>query len=118
MKFKLWIKSKNKKKDMINLSELKISEFQYVDHKNKILSDKFNEEVYELSEDEIEKKRIRDHAVSALFSNQPTIVNSNAIQKQIDYDRVNRQTNHPIASHLSIALKKAKLENIRKNSRR
>lgn len=113
-----YYRSKNKKKDMINLSELKKSEFQYIDYKNKTLSEKFNEEVYELSEDEIEKKKRRDDAVSTLFSNQPTIVNSNSIQKKIDYDRINRQTNHPIASHLSVALKKAKLENIRKNSRR
>jgi ribonucleotide reductase alpha subunit len=33
-------------------------------------------------------------------------------------DAINKKTNHPISSQLSIALKKAKLENIKKNSRR
>lgn len=113
-----YYKSKNKKKNMITLSELKTSEFQFVNYKTKTLSDKFNEEIPELSEDELERKRKRDEAVNSLFSNQPTIVSPKPNQKQIDYGRINKQTNRPISSHLSVALKKAKLEEIRRGSRR
>ena len=38
-------------------------------------------------------------------------------QKQIDYTQINKNANHILSSNLNEALKKAKLENIKKNRR-
>ena len=111
-----YYKSKSKSKDMINLPDLKKSEFQFVNYITKTLTNKLNENLFELSDEDKEKKKRREDAVNFLFSNQPTTINNGP--KQIDYDKINKQSNHQVSSNLSTALKKAKLDNIKRNSRR
>jgi len=72
-----------------------------------------NEKIDEVKE----LKKKRHELLDKLFENSPKDPKTKQT-KIIDYNKINRNTNFQTNSNLKDALKKAKLENIRKNSRR
>ncbi len=72
-----------------------------------------NEKIDEVKE----LKKKRHELLDKLFENSPKDPKTKQT-KTIDYNKINRNTNFQTNSNLKDALKKAKLENIRKNSRR
>jgi len=63
---------------------------------------------------DIENKKRKQELLESIFSNKAKEVIPKTEKKQINYDVVNQRTNHQTASTLTSALKKAKLENVRK----
>lgn len=110
--------SKNKTKEDIIIQNIKKSSYKIVDIVNKNLSSSYDEINNQFEIDEYEKKLERHKSISSIFIATPKIKKSQSQQKTIDYNQVNKNTNYPISSQLNNALKKAKLENIRKNSKR
>jgi glycosyltransferase involved in cell wall biosynthesis len=64
-----------------------------------------------------ELKKKRHELLDKLFDNSPKDLKTKQV-RTIDYNKVNRNTNFQTHSNMKDALKKAKLENIRKNSKR
>mgnify|MGYP000099867787 CR=1 FL=1 len=64
-----------------------------------------------------ELKKKRHELLDKLFDNSPKDIKTKQV-RTIDYNKVNRNTNFQTHSNMKDALKKAKLENIRKNSKR
>jgi len=110
--------SKNKTKNDIVIQNMKKSSYKVVDIINKNLSLSYEEINNQTEINEYEKKLAKHESISSIFSLTPKIKKNHTPTKKIDYTQVNKNTNLPISSQLSSALKKAKLENIRKNSRR
>ena len=111
-------KSKRKTiKDYSNKEFLK-SEYKIVDLIQQNLSLSYDEIVNDEIKSEYEEKKIKHQSISDVFSNTPKETKLRSTQKQIDYIQINKNTNHTLSSNLNNALKKAKLENIKKNHRR
>ena len=74
--------------------------------------------VIELNENELvkEMKNKKHQLLEIIFQNSPKEVKHNEI-KVIDYNKVNRITNTNTTSVLGGAIRKAKLENLKKNYR-
>lgn len=103
--------------DIVNKNFVK-GNYKIVDFENKELLTNDNDfsEDGELTENEIKKQR--HESIGGIFSNQPktTILKTN--QKTINYDSINIRGNYKMSSQLGSALKKAKLEEIKRGSRR
>ena len=108
-----------KKTDLNFVNEtFETGHYKIVDFNNKeLMGDDYEiEEVTQITDAEL--KKIRYESISNVFSGEPKIIKQPKMVKTINYDKINNRTNHPISSKLGPALKKAKLEEIRKNSRR
>ena len=110
--------SKKKNIDHIINETFAKGEYKIVDFQNKelLFGNDYNTEVDQITEEEL--KKIRYESISSVFSGGPKIVKGPKTPSTINYEIINNRTNHPISSKLNTALKKAKLEEIRKNSRR
>ena len=118
MRGQYFLKSRKKTIENFSNEELLKSNYKIVDIQNHSLS----KSAYEITEDnelsEFELKKQKHDLIASIFSSVPSSTKITPKQKTIDYNAINKKTNHPMSSQLSIALKKAKLENIKKNSRR
>ena len=72
----------------------------------------------EMDPTEFELKKLRHESISKIFLNQPKITKLTSTPKTIDYQTINSRTNNRISSQLESALKKAKLEEIKRGRRR
>lgn len=106
--------SKNKKGGVI-LDELKKGDYQFLDVKTNTLS----QSIVQSQIDEInlvrEIKEKKHKLLESIFSGKPKTVSENPQPKTIDYNQVNKNTNHQTTKVLATALKKAKLENLNRN---
>lgn len=112
------LQSKRKtSKDIVN-EFLVRANYKIVDFETKILTDSNDniDENYITSEQEIKKQQ--HESMLNVLNSKPKIVNTNQPPKTINYQTINSRTNHPISSQLGTALKKAKLQEIRKGTRR
>ena len=71
--------------------------------------------VEDIDPTEFELKQIRHESISSIFSDQPK---TSSPPKTINYQTINLRGNHKISSQLGNALKKAKLEEIKRGKRR
>lgn len=111
-------KSKRKtSKDIVNQFLVKAN-YKIVDFETKILQNSKNEidENYEITENLIKKQQ--QESISNVLNSKPKVVKNSQTPKTINYQTINSRTNHPISSQLGTALKKAKLEEIRRGTRR
>jgi glycosyltransferase involved in cell wall biosynthesis len=106
--------SKNKKNEVI-LGEMKKGDYQVLDLETKILSQSITQIRNEELNLEKELKEKKHKLLETIFSNRPRNVTEVKQPKSIDYSQVNKNTNHQTNSVLNNALKKAKLENLKKN---
>lgn len=108
--------SKNKPKGSLILDELKTSKYKVVDVENK----EFKKSLIELKEEneitEYEKKKLKHESISMIFSNKPRKEKLKE-PKKIDYDAINNNRKLLYHPNLNSALKKAKLDNLRKKFR-
>lgn len=112
------LQSKRKtSKDIVN-EFMARANYKIVDSETKILADSNDDidENYVTSEQEIKKQQ--HESILNVLSSKPKVVNTNQPPKTINYQTINSRTNHPISSQLGTALKKAKLEEIRRGTRR
>lgn len=109
--------SRNKtSEDLVNKKFVKAN-YSVVNFENKeLIIPENNIEV--LDPTEFELKKIRHESISKIFSNQPKITKVTSTPKTIDYQNINSRSNHHISSQLGNALKKAKLEEIKRGKRR
>lgn len=113
MRAKYYFISKNKPKGNIKLDDLKTSKYEIIDVSNK----DFYKNIEVLNEEEMteyEKKKLKHESLITIFSNDVK-TSKQKTKKTINYDVINsnyKLVNHP---NLSSALKKAKLENLKKN---
>lgn len=117
MRSLFFTKSKNKKKEEIKLDTYETSEYKVVNVTNKELLKSFEELQKEQELTDYEEKKLKHEKVSEIFSKGPKN-NPSRQNKVINYDLINKNMNHTISSKLGTALKKAKLEEIRRGSRR
>ena len=113
MRAKYYFISKNKPKGSVKLDEFKTSKYELVDASNKDFY-KNPEIVDEEEMTEYEKKKLKHESLITIFSNDIKTFKEKT-KKTINYDVINlnyKLVNHP---NLSSALKKAKLENLKKN---
>jgi glycosyltransferase involved in cell wall biosynthesis len=106
--------SKNKKGGVV-LDEMKRGDYQVLDLTTNILSQSITQIQTEEINLERELKEKKRKLLESIFSNRPRNIAENKKPKSIDYSQVNRNTNHQTKSVLNNALKKAKLENLKKN---
>jgi glycosyltransferase involved in cell wall biosynthesis len=106
--------SKNKKGGVV-LDEMKRGDYQVLDLTTNILSQSITQIQTEEINLERELKEKKRKLLESIFSNRPRNIAENKKPKSIDYSQVNRNTNHQTNSVLNNALKKAKLENLKKN---
>ena len=112
------LQSKRKtSKDIVNEFMIRAN-YKIVDFETKILADSNDniDENYVTSEQEIKKRQ--QESISNVLTNKPKIINVNKTPKTINYQVINSRTNQPISSQLGKALKKAKLEEIKKGRRK
>lgn len=113
-----YLLSKQKTINDVVLPEMKLGDYQ------EILPDKFInlEMTSEIDTDEIledlKKKEEKGKLLSGLFEKLPKKMVDNKTQKKINYQQVNTLTNRQTFTNMNHALKKAKLENIKKSFRR
>jgi hypothetical protein len=105
--------SKNKAKNILKLDELKTSKYKVVDIEKRELI----KSPIKLKEDseitEYEKKKLRHESISIIFSNQPKKDISKE-PKKINYDAINNNRAMLYHPNLNSALKKAKLNTLKK----
>ena len=104
-------------KNIIN-EKFIVGNYNVVDFKNKELLNSGIEMVEETELNDIEIKRLKHESISNIFLNgtkDPKVLSN---PKTIDYGKINSRSNHQISSQLGSALRKAKLEDIKKSSRR
>lgn len=106
--------SKNKKGGVV-LDEMKMGDYQVLNSDTNILSQSIvqiqNEEV-NLAKELKEKKH---KLLEVIFNERTRNIPENKQPKTINYVQVNKTTNHQTNSVINAALKKAKLENLKKN---
>lgn len=108
------ILSKNKtSKNLINEKFVR-GDYSIVNFENKELLTSENI-VNDNDPTEFELKQMRHESISGIFSTQPKISSQ---PKTINYQTINSRSNHQISSQLGNALKKAKLEEIKRGKRR
>jgi glycosyltransferase involved in cell wall biosynthesis len=106
--------SKNKSGGVI-LDEMLKGDYQVLDLETKILSQSITQIRDEELNLEKELKEKKHKLLESIFNDRPRNVSEVKQPKSIDYSQVNRNTNHQTNSVLNNALKKAKLENLKKN---
>jgi glycosyltransferase involved in cell wall biosynthesis len=104
--------SKNKKNQPI-LDELKTGGYQIYDKETQTLSDPIVEDVIDEISLEQDIKEKKHKMLNVIFQNGPKEIKPKEI-KTIDYDKINQVTSTKQISVLESALKKAKLENLKK----
>ena len=112
------LQSKRKTSSDVVNEHFVMANYKIVDFENKILfeTEKQINEEYITIQNEIKKDR--QNSIQNVLSNKIKVVNTNITPKTIDYNTVNSRSNHKISSQLGTALKKAKLQEIRKGTRR
>ena len=106
--------SRNKtSKNLINEKFVR-GNYSIVNFENKELLNPENI-VEDIDPTEFELKQIRHESISSIFSDQPK---TSSPPKTINYQTINLRGNHKISSQLGNALKKAKLEEIKRGKRR
>lgn len=108
--------SKNKTHNDIKLENMLVGEYEDVTDSSKIYS---LDEQYHLEEqikEQIQKNKMEQ--LSLFFFNRPKNVIKNPEINKLNYQQINLSSNSETPSNLDIAIKKAKLENIQKNSRK
>lgn len=112
------LQSKRKTSSEIVNQHFVIANYMIVDFENKILfeTEKQINEEYIILQNEIKKER--QNSIQNILSTKVKVVKNNMSSKTVDYQKINTRTNHPISSQLKTALKKAKLEEIRRGTRR
>jgi len=109
------ILSRNKtSKDLVNEKFVK-GNYSIVNFENKELLTPDINVINEIDPTEFEMKQMRHNSISGIFSIQPKIPSQ---PKTIDYQKINSRSNHQTSSQLGNALKKAKLEEIKRSKRR
>jgi glycosyltransferase involved in cell wall biosynthesis len=106
--------SKNKSGGII-LDEMLKGDYQVLDLDTKLLSQSITQIRDEELNLEKELKEKKHKLLESIFNDRPRNVSEVKQPKSIDYSQVNRNTNHQTNSVLNNALKKAKLENLKKN---
>ena len=106
--------SKNKKGGVI-LDEMKKGDYQVLDIQTNTLSQSIIQTQSEQVNLERELKEKKHKLLESIFSNKPKNVKENIQTKTINYEQVNKNTNHQTNKVLTTALKKAKLENLNRN---
>jgi hypothetical protein len=110
--------SKKKTKEDIVLDEMVLGEYQEVfyDRELEVISpdDIYTDEVLQ----DILNKEERAKKLLGLFEKLPKKMADNTKPKTIDYQQVNTLNNRQTLTNMTNALKKAKLENIQRSSRR
>jgi glycosyltransferase involved in cell wall biosynthesis len=106
--------SKNKTGGVV-LDEMKKGDYQVLDLISNTLSQSVLQIETEKSNLEKEMKEKKHKLLESIFSDRPRNIIENKQPKTIDYTQVNKITNHQTNSVVSTALKKAKLENLKKN---
>jgi glycosyltransferase involved in cell wall biosynthesis len=110
--------SRKKTKEDIVLKEYIIGEYQEIFQNSKF---EFTNDGYEISDevlDSIKSKEEKAKKLIGIFDKLPKKMADNSKPKSIDYDRVNFINSNQTLGRMNNALKKAKLENIQKKSRR
>ena len=106
--------SKNKKGGVV-LDEMKKGDYQVLD----ITTNTLSQSVIQIQTEEInlerELKEKKHKLLESIFSDRPRNMSENKQPKTINYSQVNKTTNHQTNSVLNTALKKAKLENLKRN---
>ena len=112
------LQSKRKTSSEIVNQHFVIANYMIVDFQNKSLFETKNQinEEYIIPQNEIKKER--QNSIQNILSTKAKVVKNNMSSKTVDYQKINTRTNHPISSQLKTALKKAKLEEIRRGTRR
>jgi glycosyltransferase involved in cell wall biosynthesis len=112
------LQSKRKTSSEIVNQHFVIANYMIVDFQNKSLFETKNQinEEYIILQNEIKKER--QNSIQNILSTKAKVVKNNMSSKTVDYQKINTRTNHPISSQLKTALKKAKLEEIRRGTRR
>lgn len=113
-----YLMSKKKTKEDIVLDEMVLGEYQEVfyDRELEVISpdDIYTDEVLQ----DILNKEERAKKLLGLFEKLPKKMADNTKPKTIDYQQVNTLNNRQTLTNMTNALKKAKLENIQRSSRR
>ena len=113
------LRSKQKGRNDIVNETLMISDFKEVDFDNKDLSVYKIEKLKETQICLMDEKKQQHDLISNIFTINPTIMKVGTEPKTINYNQVNLQTNQNVSqTQLSNALKKAKLEEIKRGRRR
>jgi hypothetical protein len=106
--------SKNKKGGVV-LDEMKMGDYQVLNLDTNTLS----QSVVQMQNEEInlakELKEKKHKFLETIFSERTRNIPENKQPKTINYTQVNKTTNHQTNSVINTALKKAKLENLKKN---
>lgn len=113
-----YLKSKRKGKDDIVNKVFSKSEFQKIDLNNRSSLILDIDLIREKELNEYQEKKIKHESISKIFSNEHVSPVKIKPIKTINYDQINGQSKTFVNSEMSTALKKAKLENIKKNFRR
>ena len=106
--------SKNKKGGVV-LDEMKKGDYQVLDLTTNVLSRSVTQIQTEEINLERELKEKKHKLLESIFSDRPRNMTENKQSKTINYSQVNKTTNHQTNSVLNTALKKAKLDNLKKN---
>ena len=106
--------SKNKKGGVV-LDEMKMGDYQVLNSDTNILS----QSIVQIQNEEInlakELKEKKHKLLEVIFNERTRNIPENKQPKTINYVQVNKTTNHQTNSVINAALKKAKLENLKKN---
>jgi hypothetical protein len=113
------LQSRKKTKDHVINKELMISEYKEVDFTNKDLTI-YNVQIERPSQIcYMDEKKQQHDLINDIFNKTPIIMKAGEEPKRIDYNKVSQQVSQNRSNtQVNDALKKAKLENIRRNSRR
>jgi len=106
--------SKNKKGEVV-LNEMKKGDYQVLDLTTNTLSQSVTQIQTEEINLERELKEKKHKLLESIFSDRPRNITENKKPKTINYTQVNKTTNQQTNSVLNTALKKAKLENLKRN---
>ena len=112
------LQSKRKTSSDIVNEHFVMANYKIVDFENKILfeNEKQINEDYITTQNEVKKDR--QSSIQNILSTKVKVVNINTTPKTIDYNAINLRNNYKLSSQLGTALKKAKLEEIRRGTRR
>ena len=108
--------SKNKTQDMIKLEKMITGEYEEVSHDKKLYS--IDEQFHLDEETKEENQKNKKDQLNLFFSSRPKNVISNSDPAKLDYNKINISSNVETFSNINKAMKKAKLENVKKNYRR
>lgn len=106
--------SKNKKGGVI-LDEMVRGDYQFLDINTNTLSQSITQSQIEEINLAKELKEKKHKLLESIFSDKPKTIIETTQPKTIDYNQVNKNTNHQTHKVLVTALKKAKLENLNRN---